>query len=241
MAQQTVVPRGMHFPVPDGANDAAVAAIMNPALSSWTALKHRAELRSGETVLVLGGTGVAGRLAVQIARRLGAGRVLVAGRDEAALGTCGADGTLRVDATPCVDALRDALARENAAGLVVLDYLWGAPAEALLSALAPRVSGHSALVRGGPAGRVRYVEVGEMAGEHLSLRASLLRAVDVVLCGSGGGSLPVQRYREAVPEVLEAIARGELHLRVEEAPLSDVEAVWMRKVQGSRFVIRPGW
>ena len=53
---------------------------MNPAMSSWVALRRRIEFQPGQSVLVLGATGNAGRLAVQIARHLGAGRVIAAGR-----------------------------------------------------------------------------------------------------------------------------------------------------------------
>jgi NADPH2:quinone reductase len=74
------------------------AALPNPALSSWLALERRAGLEPGETVLVLGATGVAGKLAVQVARHLGAGRVVGAGRNPqalAALAELGADATVR--------------------------------------------------------------------------------------------------------------------------------------------------
>ena len=46
---------------------------MNPAMSSWVALRRRVQLTPGQSVLVLGATGNAGTMAVQVARRLGAG------------------------------------------------------------------------------------------------------------------------------------------------------------------------
>src|ERR1700759_2561157 len=67
--------------LPDGADVAKVAAAMNPAMSSWVALRRRVQLQPGQSVLVLGATGNAGAMAVQVARRLGAGRVIGAGRD----------------------------------------------------------------------------------------------------------------------------------------------------------------
>jgi NADPH:quinone reductase-like Zn-dependent oxidoreductase len=87
MAEQTVVSRNWCLPIPDGIDDVTAAALPNPALSSWLPLVWRARLEPGETVLVLGATGVAGKLAVQIARHLGAGRVVAAGRNERVLAT----------------------------------------------------------------------------------------------------------------------------------------------------------
>lgn len=76
MAQRTVVPRKFCFPVPEGVDDDTAAALPNPGVSAWLALTQRAKLAPGETVLVLGATGVTGKLAVQIAKILGAGRVI---------------------------------------------------------------------------------------------------------------------------------------------------------------------
>ena len=81
----------------------SIAAAMNPAMSSWLALRRRIELRAGAEVLVLGATGNAGRMAVQIAKLLGAGRVIAAGRDEARLAELpgsGADRTVSLAAGP---------------------------------------------------------------------------------------------------------------------------------------------
>src|SRR5262250_3243013 len=100
MAEQTVVSRARCLPVPDGVDDNTAAALPNPALSSWLPLVWRAELKQGETVLILGATGVAGKLAIQIAKHLGAGRVVAAGRNEQVLKTLndlGADATIHLD------------------------------------------------------------------------------------------------------------------------------------------------
>ena len=80
MAERAVVARARCWPVPAGVDDATAAALPNPAMSSWLPLVFRAKLLPGETVLVLGATGTAGRLAVRIAKLLGAERVIAAGR-----------------------------------------------------------------------------------------------------------------------------------------------------------------
>jgi NADPH2:quinone reductase len=100
MAQRTVVRRSQCFPVPEGVADDTAAALPNPGVSAWLSLHYRAKLVAGETVLILGATGVTGKLAVQIAKLLGAGRVIAAGRNEqvlSALHNLGADATIRLD------------------------------------------------------------------------------------------------------------------------------------------------
>jgi NADPH:quinone reductase-like Zn-dependent oxidoreductase len=72
MSEQTVVPLAQCVALPDELDDATAAAIANPGMSAWAALRERAELATGETVLVNGATGTAGRLAVQIAKHMGA-------------------------------------------------------------------------------------------------------------------------------------------------------------------------
>jgi NADPH:quinone reductase-like Zn-dependent oxidoreductase len=137
MAERTVVPRVFCFPLPSGIQDDTAAALGNPGVSAWISLTHRAKLERGETVLILGATGVTGQLAIQIAKLLGAARVIGVGRNERLLGTLGelgADATIQLDQAP--DPLKEAyLSEMGIAGFdVILDYLWGEPTEALLSA-----------------------------------------------------------------------------------------------------------
>src|SRR5579875_977658 len=97
MAEQTLARPGRVLPLPDGADDVIIAAGINPAMSSWVPLRHRVHLQPGQGVLVLGATGIAGRMAVQIARHFGASRVVGLGRDPvrlAALTSLGAAAVL---------------------------------------------------------------------------------------------------------------------------------------------------
>src|SRR5271166_5077248 len=82
------------LPLPDGLDEVTAAAIVNPGVGAWLALTRRAMLQPGETVLVLGATGVSGRIAVVLAARMGAGRVIAAGRDQAVLDRLGATATV---------------------------------------------------------------------------------------------------------------------------------------------------
>src|ERR1039458_6706797 len=130
-----VVARARCWPVPEGLEDVTAAAFPNPALSSWLPLTWRAQLAAGETVLILGATGTAGKLAIRIAKLLGAGRVVAAGRNEQVLRTLpslGADALIHLEGSD--HEVTQAFAREAGDkgydGLV--DYLWGHPTVLLL-------------------------------------------------------------------------------------------------------------
>ncbi|MGH9497452.1 MAG: quinone oxidoreductase family protein [Candidatus Sulfotelmatobacter sp.] len=234
MAERTVVPGMLCFPVPEGLDDAAAAALPNPAGSSWLPLKWRTPLRPGETVLVMGATGVAGKLAVQIAKLLGAGRVIAAGRNPRALEgvkDLGADVVVKID-EPGQD-LAQVFAQAIKDGVdVVLDYLWGKPTEALVAALTghdftsqPRIT--------------RLVEIGESAGATISLPGAALRSSGLEIYGAGGGSVPWKAIMEAVPQILGHGARGELKLETQRVALSDVESAWSKKADDGRIVFVP--
>ena len=135
MAEWTVARRSMCIPLPDRIDDVQAAAIANPGMSAWLSMRDRAGLQKGETVLILGATGVAGQLAIQVARYLGAKRIVAAGRNLDALASENLDGM--VSLAQGDDAVREAFAAEAGKGIdVVIDYLWGRPTELLLEALA---------------------------------------------------------------------------------------------------------
>ncbi len=80
MAEQTVVDLRRSIVLPAGSDPVLIAAAMNPAMSSWVALRRRVTFRPGQKVLVLAATGSAGQMAVQVAKHLGASHVIGAGR-----------------------------------------------------------------------------------------------------------------------------------------------------------------
>ena len=170
-AERTLASAKMYLPLPDGLDDAMAAGLANPAMSSWAALKARANFVAGESVLILGATGVAGQLAVQIAKRLGARRVIAAGRNPAALEklkALGADAviSLEQEQAALVDAFRAEIAGDGVD--VVLDYLWGAPAESVLAAIAQKGLSHSSP-------RIRFIQIGNSAGPTITLAGATLR------------------------------------------------------------------
>jgi NADPH:quinone reductase-like Zn-dependent oxidoreductase len=236
MAEHTVVPQAWCLPIPDDVDDVTAAALPNPALSSWLPLVWRARLKPGESVLILGATGVAGKLAIQIAKHLGAGRVVAAGRNEQVLETLldlGADAIIALDQPD--QQLTAAFVREasHKSYDIILDYLWGHPTEVLLDAL----TGHD--LKAEPSG-IRLVEIGEMAGSTISLSAAALRSSGLELYGSGGGSIPHTAIFDTFPQVWALAAGGKLHIDTEPIALSDVESAWHRHdLVGRRVVIIP--
>ena len=68
--------------VPEAAADLVAAALGQVGLAAWMSLSWLAPVRPGEVVLVLGATGSVGSVAVQVAKLLGAGRVVAVGRDQ---------------------------------------------------------------------------------------------------------------------------------------------------------------
>jgi NADPH:quinone reductase-like Zn-dependent oxidoreductase len=228
MAEYAPAKRSMCVPVPDGLDDATAAAIANPGMSAWVSMKDRAGLQAGETVLILGATGVAGQLAIQVARQQGAKRVIAVGRNVDALRNANVDAVIALGQPE--DAIRAAFAAEVASGIdVIIDYLWGRPTELLLEALAKgfKVSATR---------RTRLVEVGASAGSTITLPAAILRSIDLTLLGSGFGSASIEEILAAIPNLFEMAAKGALKMDVDRVPLSDVESAWGRTEKGTRLV-----
>jgi NADPH:quinone reductase-like Zn-dependent oxidoreductase len=219
MAAWTVAPAAQCVPLPDDLDDVTAAAIANPGMSSWAAYRERAKLKPGETVLINGATGAAGRLAVQIARHFGAGKVIATGRNIQALQeieALGADVTV-----PLIEdgnALQESFEAQFAAGVnVVIDYLWGRSAERLLIAAA------KAGDEGVP---LRFVQIGSISGPNITLPSAVLRASAIELMGSGIGSVSRERFVEAVSGLLQAAVPAGFSVATRSMPISQVEQAW---------------
>jgi len=232
-AEQSLASTSLLIPLPDALSDATAAAIANPAMSSAVALM-RAQFQPGESVLILGATGVSGQLAVQIAKSRGARRVIALGRNPEALAeltTLGADATISLTQSP--EALTAALRNELANGVdIVLDYLWGTPAESLLAAIAQKGLDHAAP-------RIRYIQIGNMAGPNISLSAATLRSSGLELLGSGFGSASLSQIRQAITDFFTHITTNPLHFALKAAPLSEVATLWNTNDQATRLVFQP--
>ena len=231
-AERAAVSPQFCIPLPGALDDLTAAGLANPAMSSWAALNVRAKFTPGESILILGATGTAGRLAVQIARRLGAKRIIGAGRDPGALeqiGDLGADRAISLQQPE--EALISAFREELARGIdIILDYLWGAPAETLLKAVVNKGLSHAA-------SRLRYLQIGSSAGVTITLPAAALRSSGLELLGSGFGSASMQEILRSVHDFFAAAAAERpFRFDFEAADLRDVETMWGRK--DTRVVFR---
>jgi NADPH:quinone reductase-like Zn-dependent oxidoreductase len=219
MAERTVIDRRRSAPLPQNANVSAIAAGMNPGMSSWVALRRRIPFSAGQRVLVLGATGNAGHMAVQIAKFLGASHVTAAGRDAGRLerlASLGADETVSLAGEP--NEVAHALEAAGSNVDVVIDYLWGSVTEQAIPAI---VNGRAE--RDKP---LRWIEIGSMAGATIALPSAALRAANLQLLGSGQGSVTTAGIVAELPELAQQITAGTFVVDPVPTPLSEVEAAW---------------
>jgi NADPH2:quinone reductase len=234
MAERTVVMKVFTFPVPTTLKDEMAAALPNPGVSAWLSLKFRAKLSPGENVLILGATGVTGRLAVKIAKLLGAGRVVAAGRNQQALDSLsqlGADATIQLNLPE--EDLREAFLREaGGPGFqVVIDYVWGPPTEIFLSASTNKTFTKIAT-------ETRLVQVGDGAGSTISLPAAVLRSTPLTVLGTAG--IPSREIlTDALQQVMDYAVKGELPLDTVRVPLAEISTAWEQDQSGRRIVVIP--
>jgi NADPH:quinone reductase-like Zn-dependent oxidoreductase len=233
MAEKAVIDMGRTVALPHDADAEVIAAAMNPAMSSWVALRRRVPIEAGQSVLVLGATGNAGTMAVQVAKRLGAGRVVGAGRDASrlkALSGLGADEIVQLTNDP--DATTEALGKAAAEVDIVIDYLWGAPAERAIIALLRARSDRSRAMN--------WIQIGAMAGPTLELPSVALRSANLRIQGNGQGAVSTKGYLAELPSLIEEIGSGNLQVVVRTVPLRDVESAFdAPDVPGERTVIVP--
>jgi NADPH:quinone reductase-like Zn-dependent oxidoreductase len=219
MAEHTVIDTRRSIPLPADADTVLLAAAMNPAMSSWVAFHKRINLAPGQSVLILGGTGSAGQLAIQIAKYLGAGDVIAAGRGSdklAALGSLGADAIIDLAADP--DSVAADISARASEVDVVLDYLWGKPAEL---AIMPLLRGREDRSR-----LLSWVQIGAIAGPDIALPSAALRQANIHFLGSGQGSVSARGILETLPSLVDQIDRGTFSIDAVARPLSEVESIW---------------
>ncbi|MEV4234371.1 zinc-binding alcohol dehydrogenase family protein [Nocardia sp. NPDC049737] len=235
LAELMAVPTRMRIPLPTGAEPARIAGGLNPGLSSWLVLRERRDALPNQqlgTVLILGATGAAGLLAVQNAFILGADRVIAAGRNPSALERATEYGantvTLQDNKEATASVLAEALGTE--APSLVLDYVWGAPAEAAFAAL-----GRQGLTEDDA--DIAFIQIGSMAGAEAAVPAALLRSRHITISGSGAGSVSMQSILAAIPEYMQLIAEGRLDTAVQEFPLSKIEDAWVAAQFGTARVV----
>jgi NADPH:quinone reductase-like Zn-dependent oxidoreductase len=234
MAEQTVIDTRRSVALPDDTDPVAVAAAMNPAMSSWVGLRQRVAFEPGQRVLILGATGNAGQLAVQVARVFGAAEIIAVGRDAgrlSALEALGATGTVALDGSP------EAASRLGQAASdvdVVIDYLWGQPTADALAAIVG--------ARADDGQQLSWLQIGSVAGATSPIPSAALRAARLQIVGSGQGSVSPRAFLAELPALARTITEGTFQVNARAVPLADVEQAWADAADaasGQRIVLTP--
>jgi len=220
LAEQVLVNKHLIVPIPDQLDDITAAAIANPGMSSWVALVSRAKFVKGQTVLINGATGSAGSLAVKVAYHLGAKKVIVTGRNAEKLAKLGADEFVAFDMTTDNGKMNftQELAETLANGVdVVLDYLWGDSALAIMTAIA-KFGGHQV---------TKFVSIGASSGQkEISLPSAVLRSSAIEILGSGLKSASMPELLASIKGVFDWAATEQVKIPTATFDLTDIEAAW---------------
>ena len=226
LAERAVIDSGSGIPVPDGTGPEQAIAFGVAGLAAWLSLQWRGRLQPGESVLVLGASGVVGQIAIQAARLLGAGRVTGAARSAA-----GRQKVLALGADAVVDTaapdLTAAIVRETGGGPdLVIDGLWREPAAAALEAIRPTG---------------RLVQVGNSAGRQSTITAGRLRGASLEIRGHRNFWAPREVREAAFRTMCGHADRGELEIEVEVIPLERAVEAWEKQAAGPghKLAIRP--
>ncbi|KAF7186566.1 putative NADPH-dependent quinone reductase tdiC [Pseudocercospora fuligena] len=191
MSEYLNLPKTSVFPLPDDTDPVHFAASINPAMSSWMAFKGRTDgLEEGFTCLILGATSASGRMAIPLARALGAKKVIGAARNQETL-----DG-LDLDASIVIQEEVEKTDFSNLDDVdVVIDYIYGALTHHLFKSLkTPKP--------------VQYVHIGALSGElEMGIPGEILRSKDITIRGSGPGAWNMKAFAKTLPELLEAVPK----------------------------------
>lgn len=214
MAAYCVIDESAALTLPDNVADDLVAALGLSAIAAWMALTWRGRLQPGEQVLVLGASGAVGQVAVQAARLLGAGRVIAASRDQAGLAralTRGADATVDLTGDDVDDIYHRIVAACEGPLNLVIDPVWGLPAEA---------AGRALGVEG------RLVNIGSASGPTARFESATVRSRLHNILGYTNNALSQQQKAEALSTILAHAAAGRCTVDRETMPLERAGEAW---------------
>jgi NADPH:quinone reductase-like Zn-dependent oxidoreductase len=236
IAEKAIIDKNILVPLPEGISDAVAASLPNAVAGSALALRFRAEIKPGETVLINGATGFTGQMAIQIAKHYGAKKIIVTGRSEKILQSLlelGADEVISLKQNDETIIAQLKAIHLNTPIDIILDYVWGHPAELILTAL----KGNGSFTN-----KMRYVTIGAMAGDNIQLSSGILRSINLQLSGSGLGSWTKEEakflFSEILPEMFLLAAQNKLKVNIEEVSLADIEKIWdIEAPDGKRFVV----
>ena len=235
IAEKAIVEKKRVVFLPEGIDNVTAAALPNAVIGSAMALRFKAAIKPGETVLINGATGFTGKIAIQVAKHYGAKKIMVTGRNERSLQTLltlGADEIISLKQHDEAFVTQIKNIHINTPIDIIIDYLWGHSAELILSAL----KGRGAFTH-----TTRFVSIGAVTGDVIQLSAENLRSVNLQLSGSGLGSWTKnevgQLFSEILPEMFQLAAVNQLKVDTVSMPLKDIEKSWDLDVQdGKRLV-----
>lgn len=235
MAEKALVNKKTIVKLPEGIDYNIAAALPNAVAGSAMALRFKAKIQEGETVLINGATGFTGKIAVQIAKYYGAKNIIVTGRDENTLKLL-----LKFGATETVtikqnddDFLKQLTEIHNSTPIdIIIDYLWGRTAELLLEMLKGE---------GNVTHQTRFVSVGSLSGDKIQVSSEILRSVDLSLSGSGLGSWTNHEiqilFEEILPEMLQLAADNKLIVETQTVHLKDINQIWAMEISGGKRLV----
>lgn len=233
LGQKSLISADRYTVLPDNIDFALAAALPNAVLGSAIPLIDRAEMKPGDVVLINGATGITGKVAVQIAKYYGASKIIVTGRNQESLQqlkTLGADIVISIlqNEESFVQQIKEI--DQNTPIDIVLDYIWGRPAELIMNAFQNRHGN-----------KIRFVTMGDMAGRTFPVSSGILRSADIILMGSGFGSLTQEvmslYINKLLPEMYALAAAGKLTIETESMNLKDISTAWSVDSKGKRLVV----
>ena len=227
MAERAVVSPGQTVPIPDSVPDGVAAALGTPGIAAYLSLTRRAQLKAGETVLVLAASGVLGAIAMQVARLIGAGRIVACARDERSLARAkelGADAVVDLKQTAgLTDRIREASGGQLN---VVIDPVWGVPGVAALEAMSPLG---------------RFVQLGQSAGPEAVVKSGVVRGRYLSVLGYTSFLVPWEEQAAAYRKLIDYAASGQIKVEFELLPLDAAPDAWKQQASSPhrKLVLSP--
>ena len=216
-------------PASRGLDSATAAGLGVAGIAAWVSLVDKVQLKAGESVLILGATGPVGQVAVQIAKLLGAGHIVAAGRDPVALANTldlGADAVVTIAEQSPETVQQELLDAAGGPLNVIFDPVWGHPLEAAIGATAQSA---------------RIIHLGESAGSGATLISAIVRGRQLTIIGHASPQTPWDMRARAFSEVADHAAAGRIRLNLEEMPLSEISSAWQRQADSphTKLVLIP--
>lgn len=235
VAEKAMADRNLIVQIPERLDFVTASALPNAVMGSAMGLKFKAGMKPGDTVLINGATGVTGKIALQIAKLYGAGKIIVTGRNQESLQSLlslGADETVSLKIQDEDFKKRIQEIHSETPVDIVLDYIWGHSVEMILAAM----KGNGTFSR-----TTKLVSVGGMSGDTLQLSSQILRGTDIQISGSGLGSWTPEEskllFSEIIPEMFQAAADGKIKIDTETAEIKDIETVWNKEIPGGKRLV----